>query len=45
VGGVALVGTAGTAAADAFIETALEAARRSTPRPAMRPQQRAAVSR
>ena len=45
VGGVALVGTAGTAAADPFIETALEAARRSTPRPAARPQPRATVSR
>jgi carboxyl-terminal processing protease len=49
VGGVALVGTAGTAgtavAADPFIETALEAARRSMPRPAVRPQPRATVSR
>jgi carboxyl-terminal processing protease len=45
VGGVALVGTAGTAAADPFIETALEAARRSTPRPAARPQPRSTVSR
>lgn len=31
--------------ADPFIETALEAARRSTPRPAVRPQPRATVSR
>jgi carboxyl-terminal processing protease len=45
VGGVALVGTAGAAASDPFIETALEAARRSTPRPAVRPQPRATVSR
>ncbi|MFM8434610.1 MAG: S41 family peptidase [Planctomycetia bacterium] len=45
VGGVALVGTAGAAAADPFIETALEAARRTTARPAVRPQSRATVSR
>ena len=43
-GGVALVGTA-VAGADPFVEAALEAARRSTPRPAARPQPRATVSR
>jgi len=45
VGGVALVGTAAQATSDLFIETALETARRSTPRPAARPQPRATVAR
>ena len=45
VGGVALVGTAPAPAADPFLETAVDAARRSIPRPAVRPQSRTTVSR
>ncbi|NDC53316.1 MAG: S41 family peptidase [Planctomycetia bacterium] len=39
-GGVALVGTGGPPAADPFLDTAVEAARRSLPRPAARPPSR-----
>jgi len=45
VGGVALVGTAAQPASDPFFETAVDAARRSVPRPAARPQSRTTVSR
>ena len=45
VGGVALVGTAAQPASDPFLETAVDAARRSVPRPAARPQSRTTVSR
>jgi carboxyl-terminal processing protease len=45
VGDVALVGTAAQPAADPFFETAVDAARRSVPRPAARPQSRTTVSR
>jgi len=44
-GGVALVGTAGAAAGDPFFDAAVEAARRSLPRPAARPQPRATAAR
>ena len=45
VGDVALVGTAAQPASDPFLETAVDAARRSVPRPAARPQSRTTVSR
>jgi carboxyl-terminal processing protease len=45
VGDVALVGTAAQPASDPFFETAVDAARRSVPRPAARPQSRTTVSR
>jgi carboxyl-terminal processing protease len=45
VGDVALVGTAAQPATDPFLETAVDAARRSVPRPAARPQSRTTASR
>lgn len=45
VGGVALVGTAAAPGTDPFLETAVDAARRSVARPATRPQSRTTVSR
>ena len=44
-GAVSLVGTAAGNAADPFLDTAVEAARRSLPRPASRPQPRSTVAR